>query len=253
MARDDIPTPPDPRKPPPLPRTVVERGPKPTGMPPALRRPTAPGIPQTHAKPPARPLEAPIVPDALRVIVKAPVAPAATVSPSLPPPSQDPREAVIAALRAENEAYRSGRKASPAGGTRAQTMSQPPVSDEAIGKLVREAVKSLMKRLGMPAALVACLGGGGLAVKAAVEKPEPVPVTVEQLEAALSKLKTGPSGMDAQVKVTNEAIRLLKCMRRGQNLIGESLLPSPERVGAARRMQPWEDECGENPKLLPEP
>lgn len=52
--------PPD-RRPPPRPDRAParEQGPDPTGDPPPLRRPTFPGIPGTHAKPPSRPGDTP--------------------------------------------------------------------------------------------------------------------------------------------------------------------------------------------------
>ena len=86
-------------KPPPLPGRVVEQGPKPTGMPPGLRKPTAPGIPQTHAKPPERHQEARLVPDEPVVIEvpNRPIAPPSrqlVASPGSQPDSDRPEDLI---------------------------------------------------------------------------------------------------------------------------------------------------------------
>jgi hypothetical protein len=174
--------------------------------------------------------------------------------PSLPPPSADPKDAQIAALRARAEAAerRAAESKAPAS---EPAKSQPAelVSDEAIGRVVRHLGAALMKRVGAPTALLVLLGGGGYALKTANEKPAPPPVTLAELDDRLEKLKKRKGGLDDIARGQNGTIKLLKCLRRKQNQIGESMLPAPDHMGSVRKPQPYDDDCGDPPSLLPDP
>lgn len=182
----------------------------------------------------------------------------------LPAPSQRPEQAAVEALRRRAEAAEA--KAADADRLRrerdeARAATTPTIapeshhglSDETIGKLVRELGGILAKKIGLPAALLAMLGGGGYAMHAASEKPAPPPLTAAQLDAAIDKLRTRKGGLDDVTRAVNDLAQVSKCTRRKVTQIGESVLPAPDHMGAQRKPQPFEDDCPENPKPLPDP
>jgi hypothetical protein len=134
--------------------------------------------------------------------------------------------------------------------TKVTTSSTPPSLETAqiegaLVWLTKRAVQNRKAIFGIIAALG--VGGGGVAMKAANEKPQPPPVTAEQLTAAMKPIS---DSIKANTKATNDLIRLVKCLRRQQNDLGSSLLPAKDHMGSARKPQPWEDECGENPQII---
>jgi hypothetical protein len=178
-------------------------------------------------------------------------------SAAMPPVSETPEQDALRILRArvrELEAKdRQARSASPPPLTVPVPRSTPVLDDAAVGKLVKSITSSVMKKLGLPAALAACLGLGGAGYKVATDKPAPPALTAAQLDERLDKLRTGRGGLNDIVRATNENLELGKCLRRKVNEIGGALLPAPDRMGPARKPQPYEDDCEPSPRFLPEP
>lgn len=167
-------------------------------------------------------------------------------------PSLTPEQLQLALYRkraedAEARAQRAERHATPPGGTPSQA---PALDDAAIGKLVKASVNALVRKVGLPAAFIAMLGLGGAGYKVATDKPAPPALTAQDLAKALHPLETR---IDKQTTSINEGLQLSKCLRRKVNQIGGALLPDPGRMGTALKPQPYEDDCQENPRLLPEP
>jgi hypothetical protein len=200
-------------------------------------RPPQPTLRESPAPPPSHPADHPFGTPASR---------------SLPPPSSDPKDARIAAMERELDDYRKGRKFSPAAGTPAPA-APVGVSDEVIGRVVRQLLERVAKRVGAPAALLACLGGGGYAfsyVKEEQAPPPPAYVTKDELDKALRGRKD-----KALAKAVNPVARLAKCVLKQQDKTGKMLLPAPDHVGSALKPQPWENEClelAERVKILEE-
>ncbi len=132
--------------------------------------------------------------------------------------------------------------------------SSDPLGDEAIRKLVKAVVGAITKRFGAPAALVAMLSGGGGLYHYATTKPAPPPLTAAEFNERLAESDRKIVGrLDGLTNAVNGNIDVTRCMRKKTNQIGESLLPAPDRMGPARRPAPFEDDCPEGPKRLPEP
>lgn len=170
----------------------------------------------------------------------------------LPAPSVRPEDARNEALSRENERLRrerdQARKALET--TPPTSASGETLSDEALGKLVKSAVDTMLKRVGAPTALIAMLGVGGGALYKAGEGPAPVPVTIEQID---EKLKPITLKLDRQTTTLNEVVYLQRCQRKKIGQIGGSLLPATDRMGSALKPQPFEDDCPESPRPLVEP
>jgi hypothetical protein len=126
-----------------------------------------------------------------------------------------------------------------------------PEADAVIGWLVKRAVANRKAIYALVAAMG--IGGGGVAIKTATEKPQPPPLTMAQLEQALEKQRTRKGGTDDMVRMLNEQLQVTKCLRRKVTQIGESVLPAPDHMGNVRKPQPFEDDCPDSPKPLPEP
>lgn len=171
--------------------------------------------------------------------------------------SETPEQAANRLLRArvrELEARdRQHRSASPAPVSLPAPSAAPVLDNETIGKLVKASVSALVKKVGLPAAFIAMLGIGGAGYKVATDKPAPPALTAAELDDRLDKLKTRKGGLDDLARATNEGLQLSKCLRRKVNQIGGALLPDPNKMGTALKPQPYEDDCQENPRLLPEP
>jgi hypothetical protein len=177
---------------------------------------------------------------------------------SRPEPSLTPEQSQLQLYRkraetAERELReardRQSRSATPPG----VSVAPPALDDAAVGKLVKASVNALARKIGLPAVLVAMLGLGGAGYKVATDKPAPPALTAAELDARLDKLKTRKGGLDDLVRATNEGLQLSKCLRRKVNEIGGALLPAPDRMGPARRPAPYEDDCQDSPRPLPEP
>lgn len=223
------------------------RAPTPTAVMQAARRSDPPAQPTT---PPAG---TPIGPQ----VVQIKDASESTPAPSLPPPSKHPAEAQAEAYRrraaAAEKALLARKESEPVAPPKTEPAASGLVSDETIGRLVREVVNALAKKVGAPAALIVLIGGGAAGFKVATDKPAPPALTLEQLDDRLGKLKTRKGGLDDIARGQNGSIKLLKCLRKKQNQIGESMLPAPDHAGAARRIAPYDDDCGDPPSLLPDP
>jgi hypothetical protein len=177
-------------------------------------------------------------------------------------PSPTPELSQIAALRARAEAAEARARVGAAGDTGAagaagaigktgQAGADAPILDDAaIGKMVKTAVSALVKKVGLPAAFIACLGLGGAGYKVATDKPMPQALTSVELNKSLEPLS---NKLDKLTIANNENLQLSKCLRRKVNEIGWALLPAPDRMGPARKPQPYEDDCLDSPKPLPEP
>jgi hypothetical protein len=179
--------------------------------------------------------------------------PSATMPPISETPEQDALRILRARVRELEARDRQTRSASQAPAATQAPGSAGGLDDAAIGKLVKSITSSVMKKLGLPAALAACLGLGGAGYKVATDKPAPPALTAAQLDSALDKLKTGRGGLNDLVRAQNENLQLSKCLRRKINEIGGALLPAPDRMGPARKAQPYEDDCQDSPRPLPEP
>ena len=183
----------------------------------------------------------------------------------LPAPSQRPEDARVAAQAREIERLRGERdkareEAEKAHARALEVASRPPpestegVSNETIGRIVREVTNAIGKKLGLPAVFMACLGGGGYAVHVANEKPVAPPVTAAELDKRLEKFEAKVvTRIDNLTTTQNGAIDVIRCVRKKTNQIGGSLLPAPDRMGAALKQSPYEDDCPDSPKKLPEP
>lgn len=166
-------------------------------------------------------------------------------SASMPPISETPEQDALRVLRArvrELEAKAPLAVPTPS--------AAPALDDAAVGKLVKASVSALVRKIGLPAAFIACLGLGGGGYAMAVQKPPPPALTAEDLTKALRPIETR---LDRITTATNEGLQLSKCTRRKVNQIGGALLPDPQKMGTAHKPQPYEDDCPENPRLLPEP
>ncbi|HTJ17861.1 MAG TPA: hypothetical protein VL494_13870 [Steroidobacteraceae bacterium] len=173
----------------------------------------------------------------------------------LPPPSLHPAEAQAAAYkRRAEEAEKQLAEQRAAKASEAPASGNAVLSDEHIGRFVREVTRVFLRRIGAPAALVAMLGGGGYALKASHDKPAPPPLTAQQLDERLEKFEGKVvSRLDKLTTTTNEGIDLQRCLRKKVGQIGGSLLPAVDRMGAALKQQPFDDDCPDSPKRLPEP
>lgn len=160
-------------------------------------------------------------------------------------------EAEARARRLEQD--RQTRSASPPFGTPSQAPGAAVLDDAMIGKLVKASVSALIRKVGLPAAFLVMLGLGGAGYKVATDKPAPPALTAAELDDRLDKLKTRKGGLDDLARATNEGLQLSKCLRRKVNQIGGALLPDPNKMGPAHKPQPYEDDCPENPRRLPEP
>lgn len=169
---------------------------------------------------------------------------------SLPPPSSDPRDAVVAALRAENEALRSGRKRTPAGGVLASPVPTVEVekgeaiTDAAIGRGVR----SLLRRF-WPLLLGAVgLGAGG----AGALKPAADPTKADATMARVGELERRVDRSDKRAAAAEdwarETARVNICLRRQQARVNEALTPAKDHMGAGRRLEPFDDVCPDDAK-----
>jgi len=207
-------------------------------------------------------------------------------SASLPPPSADSKDAQIAALRARAEAAekrdaekrdklaelerqqrvqaeaRSPATFPPAVAPPAPTPPAPtppaapavvaePATEAVIEWLVKRAVANRKAIYALVAALG--LGGGGALIKTANDKPAPPALTKADLDAAFDRFRTRKGGTDDQTRMLNEQLQLTKCLRRKVKQIGESVLPAPDHMGSQRKPQPFEDDCEDSPRPLPDP
>lgn len=178
--------------------------------------------------------------------------------PSLPEPAATPDKASELALRRRSEEAEKRERdllvKLEAAEKRATTApASDPLGDEAIGKLVKAVVSAITKRFGAPAVLIASLLGGGYVLKTANEKPTPPALTAVELDARLAKFEQLVGGrLDKLTTTVNEGVDLQRCMRKKTNQIGGSLLPAPDRMGSALKPQPFEDDCPDSPKRLPE-
>jgi hypothetical protein len=179
--------------------------------------------------------------------------PSATMPPTSETPEQDALRILRARVRELEAKDRQSRSASPPPLSLPVPSTAPVLDDAAIRKLVKASVNAVIRKIGLPAALVAMLGLGGTGYKVATDKPTPPALTAAQLDASLDKLKTGRGGLNDLVRATNENLQLSKCLRRKVNEIGGALLPAPDRMGPARKAQPYEDDCQDSPRPLPEP
>ncbi len=237
---------------------------------PDVRIPIAPASPLEYRPTvPARALTAPTVPaQAEPTGIRIP----ADDKLSLAPPSATPDAAALAASRADGERLRL-KVAELEWDARAaaevkQASFPPPVkpspvpvptvvaskepeTEAVIGWLVKRAVANRAAIYALVAALG--VGGGGVAIKQATDKPKPEPVTMAQLEQALDKQRTRKGGSDDQTRALNDLLDLAKCQRRKITQIGKSMLPAPDHVGTASKVQPFDDDCPDPPRRLPDP
>jgi biotin carboxylase len=162
-------------------------------------------------------------------------------------PSLAPQQRQIDLYRARAEAAERELRAAKG------SIAPPALSDEAVGKLVKASVNALAKKIGLPAVLIAMLGLGGAGYKVATDKPTPPALTAAQLDERLERLHTRKGGLHDLVRSTNAQLYVTKCLRRKMNEIGGALLPAPDRMGPARRPQPFDDDCPDSARPLPEP
>jgi hypothetical protein len=155
-------------------------------------------------------------------------------------------EEAEAALRKDRQT----RSATPPGGTPSQAPGAAVLDDAAIGRMVKSITGAVLKRVGLPAAFIAMLGLGGAGYKVATDKPAPPALTAEDLNRAFKPVE---SRLDKLTTSTNEGLQVSKCLRRKVNQIGGALLPDPQKMGTALKPQPYEDDCPDNPRPLPEP
>jgi hypothetical protein len=171
-------------------------------------------------------------------------------------PSLTPEQSQLALYRkraeeAEARARKAeDRSASPPLGTPSQAPGAAVLDDAAIGRMVKSITGAVLKRVGLPAAFIAMLGLGGAGYKAATDKPAPPALTAEDLNRAFKPVE---SRLDKLTTSTNEGLQVSKCLRRKVNQIGGALLPDPQKMGTALKPQPYEDDCPDNPRPLPEP
>lgn len=183
-------------------------------------------------------------------------------SATMPARSETPEQGSIRVLRERAEA---GEERARRAEARARELEQrpapvslpaasAPLDDAAIGKFVRQVTNAVLRKVGIPAALLVCLGGGGALYKTATDKPTPPALTAAELDSRLSAFEGRiAKRLDKLTTNGNETIDLLRCQRKKVNQIGGSLLPAPDRMGSAYKPEPFEDDCPESPKRLPEP
>ncbi len=207
----------------------------------ALRLPPAAELPLEHAvtKPAPPPVQAGPTLRATPAAGQAPIriesTPAGQPGGSLPPPSADPQGAQVEALRRRAEQAEAKLVEKPR-----ISISEAPISDEALGKFVRVLTVRALKRWGIPLAVLSAAGGAGVALQQGHQTPAPAPpppVTSAQLEAVLKKAR------DSEAKTNNRLARLAKCVLRQQDKMGKMLLPAPDHVGSALKIEPFENKC----------
>ncbi len=194
---------------------------------------------------------------------KAPDAATGLAGASLPPPSQSPEAASLEAVRRRAEAAEARaqeaerqlrvqleskgpgpyqqpveRKPSPA------PVSVAPTTDQAIGKGLR----LILGKLWPVFLAMAGIGGGATAVLKPTAQPEKV-------DATAIRVTNAERAIDAEVKRTQaiedyarELARVNRCLRKQQSTVNGSILPAPDHFGAARKQQPWDDVCPDDPK-----
>ncbi len=127
--------------------------------------------------------------------------------------------------------------------------SAPSRTDAAIGKVVRTNAARLAERFGlMPLLVVFGLGGGA----AAVVRPAASPEKLDALMVRVTELETRASN-EAERRAraedyARELARVTRCLRKQQAGVNASILPAPDHFGAAKKQQPWDDVCPDDPK-----
>jgi hypothetical protein len=194
----------------------------------------------------------PLVPGEFQRTMPSPPSPA-----SLPVAETPDKASTLALRRRAEEAEKRERDALAQLEAARRSTAAPasdPLGDEAIGKLVKAVVSALTKRIGLPAVLIASLAGGGGLYKYATDKPTPPPMTAVELDARLAKFEERVGGrLDKLTTTVNDGVDLQRCLRKKTGQIGGSLLPAPDRMGSALKPQPFEDDCPDSPKRLPDP
>lgn len=152
-----------------------------------------------------------------------PLAPA-----SLPPPSADPKEAQIHALRVELDAYRTGKKRPPD--------SAPPD---------RGAWQKLGYRVAAAAAGAAVLVITALGARAV----SMIETKADAAKAAQKQTTDTVNARDVEWQTwARRVVAIEECRQQQMATAMERLLPAKDRLGAARPMAPWADECPSLPK-----
>lgn len=154
--------------------------------------------------------------------------------PGLPPPSADPRDAQIAALRRQLDTVPDVELAPP---------SVPPATDAALGR----AFRALLGKA-LAAALASALGGGAVVLARPAAQPERVEATAERVTAAERELAATRRQVLAAEEYSRELARIATCLRRQQGAVNEAAQPAPDRMRASRLAQPWVDVCPEFPR-----
>jgi hypothetical protein len=127
------------------------------------------------------------------------------------------------------------------------TKEDPPVSvapatDQALGKLVR----LLLRQFGPPL-LMAALGAGGAVIARPGANPERVDATATRVTELEQRLKTEREERLVAEEQARTLRRTLRCLRDQQADAFEQLLPTNDRMGSAKRLRPWSDDCGPIP------
>lgn len=184
-------------------------------------------------------------------------------SSTLPPLSEDSKDAQIVALRARAEAAESAkaeferrervaaetqspatfppkieqRRPSPPAGTRVETASTPP--DAAIGKSVRY----LLGRLWPFFLAAAGIGGGVTAVAKPSVDPAKADATLANTEALRRDLGLMRTQLNGALDREAASSAYVQCLAEQQAEYFAQLSPAPDKMGSAAPLKPFVDRC----------
>ncbi len=149
-------------------------------------------------------------------------------APSLPPPSQDPRDAQIAALRARAEAAEAkGRE------------SAPPDR----GAWAKLGYRIAAAAAGAAVLVIAALGARAVSM---------VESKADAAKAAQRKTTQDVDARDVEWQTwARRVVAVEECRQEQQGRVLERLLPPKDKLVSTRALSPWVDECPNLPKPPP--